>query len=332
MKASICPKYGTPDIIVMKDIAKPTPKENEILVKIEYALVSPSDCAFRTGKPWIARLFSGLFKPRVSVHGEMYAGVIEELGSNVEDFNVGDRVYGSNGMKLGSYAEYSCVKDTTVIRKIPDKIESKHIITLLDGGITALPFLRDKGEIKQGQEVLVIGASGSVGSFGVLLAKHFQANVTGVCSTTNIELVKTLGCDDVIDYTMVDYTKLDKEYDIIFDAVGKSSFGDCKNILSKEGRYLRTVPVLSTMLKAVFKKKQKGKKDLFAATGLRKPHQKHQDLEFLEELLITENIKPLMDKEFSLEDNIKAQKYVEGGHKKGNVLISMKQKGEKNDS
>jgi NADPH:quinone reductase-like Zn-dependent oxidoreductase len=323
MKASVCPKYGSADIIVIKDIEKPIPKENEILVKVEYALVTPTDCSFRTGKPWMARLFSGLLKPRVSVHGEMYSGVIEELGSAVKDFTVGDRVYGTNGMKLGSYAEYTCVKDTTVIRKTPDNVDSKHIITLLDGGITALPFLRDKGNIQKGQKVLIIGASGSVGSFGVILSKHFNAHVTGVCSTSNLELVKTLGCDEVIDYKTTDYTKLNKEYDIIFDAVGKSSFGACKNILSQEGRYLTTVPLPSTMLKALFKKKQKGKKDLFAATGLRKAPQKHKDLAILEGLLSSESIKPLMDQIVPMGDIIAAQKYVESGHKKGNVLIKV---------
>jgi NADPH:quinone reductase-like Zn-dependent oxidoreductase len=323
MKASVCPKYGSADIIVIKDIEKPIPKENEILVKVEYALVTPTDCSFRTGKPWMARLFSGLLKPRVSVHGEMYSGVIEDLGSAVKDFTVGDRVYGTNGMKLGSYAEYTCVKDTTVIRKTPDNVDSKHIITLLDGGITALPFLRDKGNIQKGQKVLIIGASGSVGSFGVILSKHFNAHVTGVCSTSNLELVKTLGCDEVIDYKTTDYTKLNKEYDIIFDAVGKSSFGACKNILSQEGRYLTTVPLPSTMLKALFKKKQKGKKDLFAATGLRKAPQKHKDLAILEGLLSSESIKPLIDQIVPMGDIIAAQKYVESGHKKGNVLIKV---------
>lgn len=323
MKASVCPKYGTADIIVIKDIEKPIPKENEILIKVQYALVSPTDCSFRTGKPWMARLFSGLLKPRVSVHGEMYVGVVEEVGSAVSDFNVGDRVYGTNGMKLGSYAEYTCVKDTTVIRKVPDNVESKHVITLLDGGVTALPYLRDKGQIKEGQKVLVIGASGSVGSFGVLLSKYYGAHVTGVCSTGNVELVKALGSDEVIDYKNTDYTKLDKEYDIIFDAVGKSSFGACKNILSEEGRYLTTVPTASTMFKAIFKKKQKGKKELFAATGLRKAPEKHKDLEILEGMLQDGSITPLMDTIYPMDDIINAQKYVETGHKKGNVLIEV---------
>jgi NADPH:quinone reductase-like Zn-dependent oxidoreductase len=323
MKASVCPKYGTADIIVLKDVPKPLPKEDEILVKVLYALVTPTDCSFRTGKPFIARFFSGLLKPRNSIHGEMYSGVIEELGKNVKGFDIGDKVYGTNGMKLGSYAEYTCVKDKTVIRKVPEGVSSKQIITLLDGGITSLPFLRDKGDIKQGQKVLIIGASGSVGGFGVTLAKHFGAHVTGVCSTSNFEAVKEIGCDEVIDYHKTDYTKLNKEYDIIFDAVAKSSFGLCKRILSSEGRYLSTVPTLGTMLKTIFKKEQKGKKSLFAATGLRKAPQKHEDLELLESLLKNNQIKLLMDKEYPIEEMIPAQKHVESGHKKGNVLVRL---------
>lgn len=323
MKASVCPKYGTADIIVLKDIPKPIPKEDEILVRVEYALVTPTDCSFRTGKPFIARFFSGLLKPRNSVHGEMYSGYIEEIGSNVQNFKIGDRVYGTNGMKLGSYAEYTCVKDKTVIRKIPNGVSFKEIITLLDGGITSLPFLRDKGKIKQGQKVLIIGASGSVGSFGVTLAKHYGTHVTGVCSTSNTNLVKNHGCDEVIDYKKVEYPKLDIEYDIIFDAVAKSSFTACKNILASEGRYLSTVPSLGVMLKSIFKKEQKGKKNLFAATGLRKPQQKHEDLEFLENLLVNKQINIMMDKEYPIEDMILAQKYVESGHKKGNVTVKI---------
>ena len=322
MKASVCPKYGSADIVVLKDIAKPTPRENEILIKVVYALVTPTDCSFRTGKPLMARLFSGLLKPKVSVHGEMYAGVIEEIGKDVIGFNVGDRVYGTNGMKLGSYAEYTCVKDTTVIRKIPDTIGFKKIITLLDGGITSLPFLREKGQVKEGQKVLVIGASGSVGSFGVLIAKHFNAHVTGVSSASNIDLIKALGCDETIDYTVTDYTKQKTKYDIIYDAVGKSTFASCKSILTEHGRYMSTVPGPSAMLKTLFKVNQKGKKNLFAATGLRKASLKHIDLEYWE-LLLKDGVEPLMDKEYSLEEMSKAQKYVESGHKKGNVTIKI---------
>ncbi|MBU1141827.1 MAG: NAD(P)-dependent alcohol dehydrogenase [Firmicutes bacterium] len=321
MRASVCPKYGSAETIVTAEIPKPMPQENEILIKVSHALVTPTDCSFRTGDPFIARLFSGLLKPRIKVHGEMYAGVIEQLGSAVVGFKINDRVYGTNGMKLGSYADYICVKNTTVIRKIPQGIDSCDVITLLDGGITALPFLRDKGKIKSGQKVLIIGASGSVGSMGVQLAKHYGAHVTGVCSTSNIDIVKSLGCDEVIDYKMTDYTKQTITYDIIFDAVAKSSFSACKNILNEEGRYMTTVPTPSALLRLLFKKNQSGKKSLFAATGLRKPLQKHQDLEYLENLLKLKKIKPLMDTQYNLEDMTTAQKHVETGHKKGNVLI-----------
>jgi len=323
MKASVCPKYGKADIIVLKDVLKPLPKDDEIIVKVEYALVTPTDCSFRTGKPYMVRFFSGLTKPKISIHGEMYAGIVEETGKNVTEFMTGDRVYGTNGMKLGSYAEYICVKNSTVIRKIPSTVDSKQILTLLDGGITSLPYLRDKGEIKEGQKVLVIGAVGSVGSFGVILSKYFKAHVTGVASTSNISLMEELGCDEVIDYTKTDYTKSNSKYDIIFDAVGKSSFASCKSILSAEGRYMSTVPGPSAVLKGMLKIKQKGKKNLFTATGLRKAPQKHEDLSYLEGLLINQEIKPLMDKKYSLEQMIEAQKYVETGHKKGNVLIKI---------
>lgn len=323
MKASVCLKYGPADIIEIQDIPKPVPKDDEILVKVEYALVTPTDCSFRTGKPFIARFFSGLLKPRISVHGEMYSGTIEKLGSRVQGFDIGDRVYGTNGMKLGSYAEYTCVKDNTVIRKVPEGVHLNEIITLLDGGVTSLPFLRDKGEIQEGQKVLIIGASGSVGSYGVTLAKYYNTHVTGVCSSSNLEAIKAQGCDEAIDYTKTDYTKLDMKYDIIYDAVGKSSFSQCKNILTPEGRYLSTVPTLKIVLKTIFKMNQKGKKSLFTATGLRKPEEKHKDLELLENLLQTGQIKPLMDKEYNFDEMIQAQKHVESGHKKGNVLIKI---------
>lgn len=323
MKASVCPKYGTADIIVLKDVAKPRPKDDEIIVKVEYALVTPTDCSFRLGKPWIVRIFSGLTKPKISIHGEMYSGIVEETGKDVTKFKTGDRVYGTNGMKLGSYAEYICVKNSTVIRKTPSNVDSKQVLTLLDGGITSLPYLRDKGEIKQGQKVLIIGAVGSVGSFGVILSKHFKAHVTGVASTDNVSLMEELGCDEVIDYTEVDYTKLNNKYDIVFDAVGKSTFVSCKSILTTEGRYMSTFPGPSSMLKTLFRVKQKGKKNLFAATGLRKAPQKHKDLSYLEGLLVNQEIEPLMDKEYSLDQMIEAQKYVETGHKKGNVLIKI---------
>ena len=322
MKASVVSKRGTEGISV-KSIPKPVIQDNEILIKVSYAPVTPTDLVAVKGDPMMERIFTSLVRPKTGVYGEMYVGEIEEVGSEVSNFKAGDRVYGTNGMKLGAYAEYIRVKDTTVIRKVPSNVKDIDTLALLDGGITALPFLREKGLIKKGQKVLVIGASGSVGSMGVQIAKHFKAHVTGTCSTKNLDTIKSLGCDEVIDYTKTNYKDLNETYDIIFDAVGKSSFKECSHILTAEGRYLVTVPTPSIMLKNLFVKNQKGKKALFAATGLRKPNLKHIDLEFLEGLLESGEITPLVDKVFSLSEMAEAQKLVKSGRKTGNVIIKV---------
>ena len=321
MRASIRPGLGGAEQTIVKEIPKPIPKEHQILIKVNHALVSPTDCSMKKEDPLFARFLFSLFKSKNKVYGEMYTGVIEKLGSSVIGFEVNDEVYGTNMMKLGAYAEYICVKDTTVIRKVPQGIKPEDVVTLIDGGITSLPFLRDKGEIIESQKVLIIGASGSVGSMGVQIAKHFKAHVTGVCSTENIDLVKSLGADQVIDYKVTDYTKQDIKYDIIYDAVGKSTFSACKDILKDEGRYMTTVPTLSSLWKLIFKVNQPGKKNLTAATGLRKQSLKHQDLEYLERLLKENIITPLIDSEYTLEEMPKALKRVDSGHKKGSVVI-----------
>ena len=323
MKTSYCTKYGGPEVYQILEIDTPKPKENEVLVKVYSAVVSPTDGNFRSGKPLMARLFSGFLKPRVKIHGEMFAGKVTEVGSNVTDFKVNDMVYGTNGMKFGAYAEYLCVDIKNTIKKIPTNIDYKDALTLLDGGITALPFLKEAGKIKAGDNVLINGASGAVGSMAVMIAKHFKANVTGVCSTNNVEIVKSLGADNVIDYKLEDYSKDLNKYDIIFDAVGKSSYGKAKKALKGTGLYLTTVPTPGVMIQALFKKKSKKKRASFMAAGLRKPNIKLQDMEYLEQLVISGELKPLHGKVYSLEDLGIAQVYVETGHKVGNVSISI---------
>jgi len=323
MKASVVPKYGTEDSITIQEVEKPEVKANEILINVHYAPVTPTDLTSTKKDSFIFKVFSSLIRPKKGIYGEMYVGRVVEVGNDVNDFTVGDFVYGSNGMKLGTYAEYVVVKDKTVIRKIPKGIDPLNIIALLDGGITSLPYLSEKGEIKEGQSILIIGASGSVGSMGIQIAKHFGAVVTGVCSTNNLELVKDLGCDYTIDYTTTDYTKSTKTYDIVFDAVGKSSFKQCKNILTKQGRYMTTVPSPSAMFKAIFKFKQPHKKELFAATGLRKPHLKHKDLTYLENLLVNKELTPFIEKVYDISQMTEAQKHVRSGHKKGNVIVDL---------
>ncbi|AIO18395.1 Zinc-type alcohol dehydrogenase-like protein [Candidatus Izimaplasma bacterium HR1] len=324
MNACIVPKYGTEEDIIIREILKPIPREKELLIKVHYAPVTPTDLTSKKGDSFIFRLFSSLIRPKFGVYGEMYVGEVTEVGELVKDFNIGDLVYGTNGMKLGTYAEYVRVKDTTVIRKVPKGVEPINTLALLDGGITALPFLRDKGLIQKGQKVLIIGASGSVGSMGVQLAKNYGAIVTGVSGTSNQELLKDIGCDYVIDYTKTKYTESNYRYDIIFDAVGKSSFIECQNILTEKGSYLITVPDLPAMLKALFKVKQKNKKSLFAATGLRKPNLKNIDLDYLEGLLINKKITPVIEKIFDIKDMTKAQQHVRTGHKKGNIIVDLR--------
>ena len=323
MKASICTKYGGPEVYQVLDIETPEIGDNEVLVKIYRAVVSPTDVNFRSGKPLIARLFSGLLKPKKKIHGEMFTGEVVEVGSNVTDFNVNDMVYGTNDMKLGSYAEYLAIDVKSALKKVPDDLNYKDCLPLLDGGITALPFLKEAGKIKEGASVLIIGASGAVGSMAVMIAKHFKTTVTGVCSTANVENVKSLGADFVIDYKNEDYSKNKDQYDIVFDAVGKSSYGKAKPTLKKQGIYITTVPTPGVMVQALFRKKSQSKRATFMAAGLRKPNVKIQDLLYLEELLRANELKPLHGKVYPLDELGNAQTYVEGGHKVGNVTIEV---------
>ncbi|MDA3932317.1 MAG: NAD(P)-dependent alcohol dehydrogenase [Tenericutes bacterium] len=323
MKTSYCAKYGGPEVYQIIDIDTPEPKENEVLVKVYRAVVSPTDGNFRSGKPLIARLFSGLFKPKMKIHGEMFVGEIVEVGTDVKYFKVNDMVYGTNGMKLGAYAEYVAVNVKNAIKKVPKDLDYKDVLPLIDGGITALPFLKEVGHIKAGDSVLINGSSGAVGSMAVMIAKHFKAEVTGVCSTNNVEKVKSLGADHVIDYKNEDFIKNNNKYDIIFDAVGKSSYGKAKSALIETGIYITTVPTPGVMIQALLRKKAKNKRASFMAAGLRKPNVKIEDLNYLEELVRSGELKPLHGKVYKLEDLGKAQIYVETGHKVGNVTIKV---------
>ena len=323
MKVIICTKYGSPDVLQLKEVEKPTPKDNEVLIRIFAAIVSPSDCVFRKGEPFIARFFSGLIRPKNSIPGEMLAGEIEAVGKDVKLFKKGDQVFGSTGMSLGAYAEYICLPEEGVLTIKPANLTYEDAATVCDGALTALPFLRDKGNIQSGQKVLINGASGSVGTAAVQLAKYYGAEVTGVCSTTNLELVKSLGADKVIDYTKEDFTQSGETYDVIFDAVGKSLFTRCKSSLTQRGVYLTTVPTLVIMLQMLWTSKIGSKRAIIAFTGLRPAREKTKDLIFLKELVEVGKIKPVIDRLYPLEQIVEAHRYVDKGHKKGNVVITV---------
>jgi NADPH:quinone reductase-like Zn-dependent oxidoreductase len=319
----VCTKYGSPDVLQIGEVEKPTPGGNEVLIRIYATTATPSDCANRKGDPFISRFFTGLIRPKNPILGVEIAGEIEAIGKDVKLFKEGDQVFGSAGLGFGAYAEYIFLPEEGVVAIKPANITYEEAAPVCDGALTAWNFLRDKANIQSEQKVLINGASGSVGTSAVQLAKYFGAEVTGVCSTTNLELVKSLGADKVIDYTKEDFTKTGQTYDIIFDAVGKSSFLRCKGSLKQRGIYLTTVPTLAILLQMLWTSKIGSKKVVLSATGLRPVPERLIFLKELIELIEAGKIKSVMDKRYPLEQIAEAHKYVEKGHKKGNVVITL---------
>ncbi|HEY5158904.1 MAG TPA: NAD(P)-dependent alcohol dehydrogenase [Anaerolineales bacterium] len=316
MKAIVYTKFGPPDVLQLQEVEKPTPKDNEVLVKIYATTVVKEDPDWRA-----SRGFNGFLKPRHPILGQELAGEIESIGKDVTRFKPGDQVFGFD--MFGAYAEFKCMPENGALAIKPVNLSYEEAASVPNGALTALPFLRDKGKIQSGQTVLIYGASGSVGAAAVQLAKYYGAEVTGVCSTANLEWVKSLGADQVIDYSKEDFTENGKTYDIIFDTVGKRSFSECKGSLTDEGIYLVTVPTPVMMLQALWTAKSHGKKVKFAAAGLRPAREKIKDLVFLTKLIEAGRIKPVIDRRYPLEQMAEAHRYVEQGHKKGNVVITV---------
>ncbi len=316
MKAIVYTKFGPPEVLQLQEVEKPTPKANEVLIKIVATTVVKED------PDWRASLgFNGILKPRHPILGQELAGEVEATGRDVTRFSPGDQVFGMDS--FGAYAEYKCMPENGALAIKPANISYEEAASVPNGALTALPFLRDKGKIQSGQTVLIYGASGSVGTAAVQLARYYGAKVTGVCSTTNLEWVKSLGADQVIDYTQEDFTENGKTYDIIFDTVGKRSFSECKCSLSDEGIYLTTVLTPLVMLQVLGPAKSSSKKVKFVAAGLRPASEKIKDLVFLKELIEAGKIKPVIDRCYPLEQMAEAHRYVEKGHKKGNVVITV---------
>lgn len=321
MKAIEYLKYGAPEVLQLIDVEKPFPKDNEILLKIHATTVSATECTFRKGAPYMSRLFTGLFSPKLKRLGEELSGEIESVGNNVKLFKKDDLVFGTAGPTFGANAEYICIPEDGVITAKPTNINHNEAAASVDGFLTALPFLRDTGNIQSGQKVLIYGASGSVGSAAVQVAKYYGAEVTGVCSTTNLELVKTIGADNVIDYLKDDFTKTNQTYDIIFDTVGKTNFSNCKSSLKQNGIFLESGIGFGIIPLVLWTSIFGGKKAKISATGLRAPKERTKDLILLKELMEAGKIKPVIDKTYTLEQIAEAHRYVDKGHKKGNVAI-----------
>ena len=324
MKAIIWTKYGPPEVLQLQDVKKPVPKNNELLIKTYATSVSSGDVRMRSFKtipplPWLPfRLAVGLTKPRNKIMGFALAGDVESVGRDVRLYKAGDQVFGSAGFGGGTYAQYICLPEKAVLAAKPADMTYEEAAAISFGGLTALHFLR-KGKIQSGQKVLIYGASGSLGTFAVQLAKHFGAEVTGICSTTNLELVRSLGADRVIDYTKEDFLKSGQTYDIIFDTVGESPFSGCIQSLEKKGYYLRAVHMtLSPLLRGLWTSLTSSKKVIGGVAS-----EKSDDLIFLRELIEAGELKPVIDRVYPLEQMAEAHRYVEKGHKKGNVVITV---------
>lgn len=317
MKAIVYTKYGPPEVLHLKEVDEPTPKDNEILIKVKATAVNSGDWRLRKPDPFAARLFFGLLKPKLSILGGVLSGEVEAVGKNVKKFTVGDHVFGTTGMSMGAYAEYKCLPENGVLALKPKNISHREAAVIPFGGTTALHFIK-KANIKAGQKVLIYGASGAVGTAAIQLAKYFGATVTGVCSTANVELVKSLGADRVIDYTREDFTRKGETYDVIFETVNKMSFSDSLKSLKKNGILILSASAMSGMLHGLWTSMTSTQKVL---TGL--ISETAEDMDFLKGLIDSGKIKPVIDRTYPLAQMAEAHAYVEKGHKKGNVAIEV---------
>jgi NADPH:quinone reductase-like Zn-dependent oxidoreductase len=319
MKAIVYTKYGPPDVARLMEVSKPIPKDNEVLVKVYFSTVNRTDSGFRSAEYFISRFWSGLLRPKYQILGCEFAGVIEEIGKSVTTFRNGDKVFGYNDKSFGGHGEYLTIAESDAITSIPDNLSVDKAAALTEGAHYALVNIR-AAKIERGQNALVNGATGAIGSAAVQLLKHFGAKVTAVCNTKNVELVKSLGADIVIDYQTQDFTKTENKFQFIFDAVGKSSFVKCKPLLTEKGIYISTELGKNgeNILYALTTPFWGGKKLLFPIPSITK-----KDIIFLKELVQKGEYLPVIDKQYKLDQIVEAYKYVESGQKTGNVVIKI---------
>ena len=330
MKAVVYTKYGPPEVLGLKDVEKPAPEDNEVMIRVRATSVNFGDILARNFKEispgkfsmpllfwFFAKMSFGFTKPKITILGSEFSGEIESAGKDVKSFKQGDQVFGYLGQNMGAYAEYLCMPEDGCVAIKPANMTYEEAAVIPYGAIMALNLLR-KVNIRPGQKVLVNGASGGIGSAAVQIAKYFGAEVTGVCGTLRLEYVKSLGADKVIDYTKEDFTQSGETYDLIFDILGKSSFSGCKNSLKQNGRYL----LASFKMKQLFQMlwtKMAGSKRVICALAI----DKQEDLFFIKELIEAGKIKSVIDKSFSLEQAAEAHRYIEKGHKKASVVITV---------
>ena len=318
MRAVVFDAYGPPEVQRLEEVERPAPKEDEVLIKIHATTVTRTDTGLRSGKPFISRFFTGLFRPRQRILGTELAGEIESVGANVKEFTVGDHVFGStSAFRFGTHAEFICLPESSPIAPKPSGMTFEEAAAVTDGVILALMCL-EAAHIKKGLRVLVYGASGSIGTAGVQLARYFETDVTAVCNTKNVELVRSLGAGKVIDYTLEDFTKNGETYDVIFDAVGKHSFGRCRGSLNRGGAYVATDGFENLFL-ALWTSRIGNKKVLFPIP----PRYTKKKVLFLKDLIEAGKYRAVIDRRYALEDVVEATRYVETQQKTGNVVLTI---------
>lgn len=322
MKAITYAEYGPPDVLRIVDVATPTPRANDVLVRVRAAAVTTTDADLRGGNK-LMRLAFGVRNPKRPILGTEFAGVIAGVGASVTRFRPGDHVFAATGAGFGAHAEYVRLPEDGALAPMPASATFVDAAAICEGGLTALPFLRDTGKIRPGQRVLINGASGAVGSSAVQLAKHFGAEVTAVCGPAHVELVTSLGADAVIDYTREDFTRNGQIYDVIFDAVGKRSFAQCQDSLTPDGVYMATVPTLKLFINVLRTARFGRKKARVSATGMRPPTLKAKDLDVLRELTEAGSLVPVVDSVYPMAQIADAHRRVESGHKTGSAVMTL---------
>ncbi len=319
MKAIIHTRYGQPEVAQLMKVSKPSPKDDEVLVKVHATTVNRTDCGFRSAEYFVSRLFSGLFRPRDKTLGCEFSGIVEAIGRQVSSFQVGDKIVGYNDARFGAHAEYMTTPEKSAITIMPSNLTFQEAASLCEGAHYALCNIK-AAKVKSGDKVIIYGATGAIGSAAVQLSKYFGLHVTAVCATKYVPLIQSLGADKVIDYTKEDFTQTPGTFDFIFDAVGKSSFAQCKNLLHPKGVYISTELGKrgANIFLALTTPLMGGKKVLFPIPTIHK-----EDVVFLKTLAEESHFKPVIDREYPLEDIVAAYKYVETGQKIGNVVITV---------
>lgn len=321
MKAIVAMGYGSPEVLQLKEVKMPKPESNEVLVRIKISSATTADTLMRQGKPHFARLFLGLKKPKHPIPGTGFSGTVEQIGSKVTKFGPGERVFGETTLGFSTNAEFLTISENGVILKMPDSMDFTEAASFGDGHLTSFNFLKEIAKIEPGQRVLINGASGALGTSAVQIAKYIDCRVSAICSAKNFELVKSLGADKLIDYNQEDFTNSGETYDIIYDTVGKTSFKKCKNILSERGLYIS--PVLKTSLLFDMLKTSlfQNKKAIFQATGTKKNEELRTLLQEVLSIYQTGKLITVIDRQFPLEELPDAHRFIETGHKRGNVIM-----------